>query len=261
MSVPEASVHPTALVDPRARLGEGVRIGPYAVVEADVDLGDGVELGPHVHVASGTRLAEQVKVFTGAALGNIPQDLKYGGEESTLEVGARTVVREFCTLHRGTRASGRTVIGSDCLLMAYVHVAHDCVIGNRCILANLVQLGGHVQLGEWVIIGGNSPVHQFCRIGAHAMVGGGFRVVQDVPPFLRVAGHPLQAVGLNAIGLKRRGFSEETLSILKKTYRLLHRSSLNTSQGVERVRTEIPLIPEVRQWLDFIEHSERGTVR
>lgn len=256
----ETSIHPTAVVDPGARLGSGVAIGPCAVVEEDVELGDGVRVGPHAHIASGTRLGEDVQVFTGAAVGNIPQDLKFAGEETTLEVGPRSVIREFCTLHRGTEDRYETVIGSDCLLMAYVHVAHDCIIGDHCVLANAVQLGGHVVVGEWVIIGGSVPVHQFCRIGDHAMVGGGYRVVQDVPPFLRVAGEPLRPAGINSIGLRRRGFSDEALSVLKKVYRLLFRSGLNTSQAVARIRSELPAIPEVEQMLAFIAASERGLV-
>ncbi|MFO7768401.1 MAG: acyl-ACP--UDP-N-acetylglucosamine O-acyltransferase [bacterium] len=257
---PERSIHPTAAVDHRAVVGSGVEIGPYAVVEEDVTLGDGVRIGPHAHIARGSRLAEEVQVFTGAAVGNVPQDLKFAGEETTLEVGPRTIVREFCTLHRGTDDRSRTVIGADCLLMAYVHVAHDCIIGDHCILANAVQLGGHVVIGDWVIIGGSVPVHQFCRIGDHAMVGGGYRVVQDVPPFLRVAGEPLRPAGINSIGLRRRGFSDEALAELKRVYRLLYRSDLNTSQAVQRIREEVPDTPEVEQMLDFIASSERGMV-
>jgi len=256
----ETSIHPTAVVDPGARLGIGVTIGPCAVVEEDTELGDGVRVGPHAHIAAGTRLGEDVQVFTGAAVGNIPQDLKFAGEETTLEVGPRTIIREFCTLHRGTEDRYETVIGADCLLMAYVHVAHDCIIGDHCVLANAVQLGGHVVVGEWVIIGGSVPVHQFCRIGDHAMVGGGYRVVQDVPPFLRVAGEPLRPAGINSIGLRRRGFSDEALSVLKKVYRFLFRSGLNTSQAVARIRSELPATPEVEQMLAFIAASERGLV-
>ena len=260
MSEAGVVIHPTAVVDDGALLGAGVEMGPYVVVEGNVVLGDGVRLSPHVHVAAGTRLAEGVKVFTGAAVGNIPQDLKFAGEESTLEVGARTVIREFCTLHRGTVDRERTVIGADCLLMAYVHIAHDCVIGDHCILANNVQMGGHVVLGEWVIVGGSVSIHQFCHIGDHAMVGGGFRVVQDVPPYIRVAGEPLRPIGVNSIGLKRRGFEDEAISVLKKAYRFLFRSGLNRSNAIERIEAELPQTPEIHNLLEFVEHSERGLI-
>lgn len=260
MSGVSVEIHATAVVSDEAELGVGVRIGPYAVVESDVVLGDRVEIGPHAHIAHGARLAEEVRVFTSASVSHIPQDLKFAGEKTTLEVGPRTIIREFCTLHRGTEDLWKTVIGADCLLMNYVHVAHDCVVGDHCVLANAVQLGGHVEVGEWAIIGGSVPVHQFCRVGDHAMVGGGYRVVQDVPPYLRVAGEPLRPVGLNSIGLRRRGFDEETLSTLKKAYRILFRSRLNTSKAIARVREELPDIPETRRLLAFIEASERGIV-
>jgi len=253
-------IHPTAVVDGEARLGTGVEIGPFTLVEGDVELGDNVILGPHVHVAPGSRLGDDVQVFTGAAIGNIPQDLKFAGEESTLVVGPRTVIREFCTLHRGTVDRRTTQIGADCLLMAYVHVAHDCVVGDHCVLANSLQMGGHVFLGEWVIIGGNSAVHQFCHVGDHAMVGGGFRVVQDVPPYIRVAGEPLKPAGINSVGLQRRGFDSEAISILKKAYRFLFRSGLNRTNAIEKIQNELPQTPEILNLLNFIENSERGLI-
>ncbi len=260
MSTGSVNIHPTALVEDGAELGAGVEIGPFAFVEHDVVLGDRVRIGPHSHIAAGSRLAEEVVVFTGAAVGNIPQDLKFGGEESTLEVGPRTVVREFCTLHRGTEESGTTVIGADCLLMAYVHVAHDCVLGDHCILANAVQVGGHVVLGDHVIIGGSTPVHQFCHVGDHAMIGGGFRIVQDVPPFILAAGEPLKPSGVNSIGLKRRGFSDDGIRNIKKAYRLLFRSGLNRTNALERIREELPGTPEIKTLVSFIERSERGLI-
>ncbi len=260
MSSDPVIIHPTALVEEGAELGVGVEIGPFAFVERDVVLGDRVRIGPHSHVAAGSRLAEDVVIFTGAAVGNIPQDLKYAGEESTLEIGPRTIVREFCTLHRGTEERRTTVIGADCLLMAYVHVAHDCVVGDHCILANAVQVGGHVTLGDHVIIGGSTPVHQFCQVGDHAMVGGGFRIVQDVPPFIRAAGEPLRPSGVNSIGLKRRGYSDEAIINLKKAYRLLFRSGLTRTNALKRIRDELPDSPEIETLTSFIERSERGLI-
>ncbi len=253
-------IHPTAVVAEGAQLGTGISIGPYAVVGADVVIGDRVEVGPHAHIADGARLAEDVKVFMSASVSEIPQDMKFAGEETTLEIGPRTIIREFCTLHRGTDDCWKTVVGADCLLMNYVHIAHDCVIGDHTILANAVQVGGHVKIGEWVIIGGSTPVHQFCRVGDHAMVGGGFRIVQDVPPYLRVAGEPLRPAGLNSIGLGRRGFSDDALATLKRAYRILFRSNLNMSQAITHVREELPDTPEVEYLLEFIETSERGIV-
>jgi len=253
-------IHPTALVEEGAELGPGTVIGPFAYVERKVVMGARVRIGPHAHVAARSRLADDVAVFTGAAVGNIPQDLKFAGEDSILEVGPRTVIREFCTLHRGTVDKGATIIGAECLLMAYAHVAHDCVIGDHTILANAVQVGGHVILGEHVIIGGSTPVHQFCKVGDHAMIGGGFRIVQDVPPFIRAAGEPLRPSGVNSVGLKRRGYSNEAIAVLKRAYRILFRSNLSRRNALHRIREELPDTPEIGVLTSFIEQSERGLI-
>jgi len=253
-------IHPTALVEEGAELGPGVEIGPFAYVEQGAVLGARVTIGPHAHVAAGSRLAEEVVVFTGAAVGNIPQDLKFDDEDSTLEIGPRTVVREFCTLHRGTVDKGATIIGADCLLMAYVHIAHDCVVGDHTILANAVQVGGHVTLGDHVIIGGSTPVHQFCQVGDHAMIGGGFRIVQDVPPFIRAAGEPLRPSGVNSVGLKRRGYSDEAVATLKKAYRILFRSGLSRTNALQRIGEELPATPEIEVLVSFIKGSARGLI-
>ena len=217
-------IHPSAVVDSGAELGDDVTIGPHAIVENNVVIGDGSEIGAGAVVASGTRLGEQVRLFSYAVAGTVPQDLKFAGEETVLEIGDRTVVREFVTMNRGTHMTGRTSVGSDCLLMAYSHVAHDCSVGNHCILANSATLAGHVTLEDWVIIGGLVPIHQFVKIGCHAMIGGGWRVPKDVPPYVTAAGDPLKPVDLNKIGLQRRGFSDEALSSLKKAYKTLFRS-------------------------------------
>jgi UDP-N-acetylglucosamine acyltransferase len=193
-------------------------------------------------------------------LGSIPQDLKFAGEETTLEIGERTMIREFATLNRGTKDHWKTVVGSDCLLMAYSHVAHDCAVGNHCILANAVNLAGHVVIEEWASIGGMTPVHQFARVGQHSFVGGGCRVVKDVPPYILAMGEPLKFGGLNSVGLSRRGFSEETMTALKRVYKLLYKSKLNVSQAVARIREECEMTPEVLNVLAFIEKSERGII-
>ncbi|MBT8488146.1 MAG: acyl-ACP--UDP-N-acetylglucosamine O-acyltransferase, partial [Gemmatimonadetes bacterium] len=193
-----------------------------------------------------------------AVLGTDPQDLKYQGERAPLEIGDRTVIREFATLNRGTAASGRTIVGSDCLLMAYSHVAHDCVLGNHVILANAVNMAGHVIIEDWVIVGGLTPIHQFVRIGAHAFVGGGSRVAQDVPPYCRAAGNPPKLYGLNSVGLERRGLSQEVRSALKKAYRMLFQGDVNLTQALERAESEVNSTPEVRHLIQFIRASERG---
>jgi UDP-N-acetylglucosamine acyltransferase len=253
-------IHPTAIVDPQAELETGVAVGPYSVIESNVRIGKNCRVGPHVHVASGTRIGAECRIFTGAALGNPPQDLKFGGEETTLEIGERTTIREFVTLNRGTKEHWKTVIGSDCLLMAYSHVAHDCMVGNHCILANSVNLAGHVVIEDWASLGGMVPVHQFVRVGQHCFIGGGYRVPKDVPPYILAMGEPLTFGGLNAVGLSRRGFTEEAMTILKRAYKLLYKSKLNVSQAVQRIHEECAPTPEVQNVLAFIEQSERGII-
>jgi UDP-N-acetylglucosamine acyltransferase len=253
-------VHATAIVDPGAELGRGVVIGPYSIVGDGVVIGDGTIVGPHVLIERDTLLGKDCNIAKGAVLGTDPQDLKYAGERSILELGDRTVVREYATLNRGTAASGRTVVGNDCLLMAYTHVAHDCEIGNHVVLANAVNMGGHVVLEDWVVIGGMCGVHQFVRIGAHAFIGGASRITQDVAPYVRCVGNPPQLYGLNSVGLDRRGVAPEVRAALKAAYRLLFQSGLNLSQGMARVELEVEQLPEVRHLLAFIRRSQRGII-
>ncbi|MFC1693517.1 acyl-ACP--UDP-N-acetylglucosamine O-acyltransferase [Candidatus Latescibacterota bacterium] len=253
-------IHPAAIVDPGADIGSDVVIGPYAVIEDNVVIGSGSVIKAGAHIACGSRLGEEVQVFSYAVVGTIPQDLKFGGEDTALEVGSRTVIREFATMNRGTEATGKTVVGSDCLFMAYSHVAHDCIVGNHCILANSATLAGHVTLEDWVIIGGLVPIHQFVRIGCHAMIGGGWRVSKDVPPYVTAAGNPLRPVDINKIGLKRRDFSDETLSQLKKAYKLLFRSKTDLKRSLESLGSLGDLGPEVEHLKRFIQSSERGVI-
>lgn len=257
----ETAVHPSAIVDADAQLGQGIVVGPWAFVGPGVEVGDGTEIGARVLIERDTVVGEDCRLFTGAVLGTDPQDLKYQGEPTVLEVGDRTVIREYATLNRGTTASGRTAVGSDCLIMAYAHVAHDCELGNHVILANAVNMAGHVLIEDWVIVGGITPIHQFVRIGAHAFVGGGSRVSQDVPPYCRAAGNPPSLFGLNSVGLERRGFTEEVRGALKKTYRILFQAKLNVAQAVARVESEVPPLPEVLHLLSFVRDSERGVTR
>lgn len=254
----ETSIHATAIVDPDATIGEGVVVGPWALIGPGVEIGDGTEVGPRVLIERDTTIGEDCIIANGAVLGTNPQDLKYKGEPTRLEIGDRTIIREFATLNRGTSASGRTTVGSDCLLMAYTHVAHDCEIGNHVILANSVNMAGHVLLEDWVIVGGVTPIHQFVRIGAHAFVGGGSRVPQDVPPYCRAAGNPPRLFGLNTVGLERRGFADDVRKALKRAYRLLFKSDVNLSKALDRAEDEIQGVPEVRHLIEFIRASERG---
>lgn len=254
----ETRVHPTALIDPGAELGSGVEVGPYSVIGPGVKIGSGTTLAAHVLVERDTTVGEECRIYKGAVLGTDPQDLKFKGEHTVLEVGDRTVIREYATLNRGTSASGRTAVGSDCLLMAYVHVAHDCELGNHVILANSVNMAGHVVIEDWATVGGITPIHQFVRIGAHAFVGGGSRIPQDIPPYCRAAGNPPKLYGLNSVGLERRGFSSDVRKKLKQAYRAVFQSGLNVSHGVSRAEESVEQIPEVRHFLQFIADSDRG---
>lgn len=254
------TIHPTALVDARADIAENVTIGPFAIIEANVQIGAGCEIRPYVHLAAGTRLGQNCRVFTGAVIGTVPQDLKFGGEETTVHIGDRTTIREYATINRGTKDHWETRVGSDCLIMSYAHIAHDCVIGNHCILANAVNLAGHVVIEDWASIGGMVPIHQFVRIGRHSFIGGGYRVAKDVPPYILAVNEPLTYAGLNAIGLRRRGFSEEQLLALKRAYKIIFKSNLNVSQAVQHLRAVGELTEEVKTVLEFIEKSERGII-
>lgn len=257
-----AAIHKTAIVHPAAQLGEGVQVGPYSIIEGNTEIGDRAEIHSHVLIASGARIGKECRIFNGAVVSTVPQDLKFKGEDSMLSIGDRTTIREYATLNRGTSdAGGATRIGSDCLIMAYTHVAHDCHIGNRVILANAVNLAGHVVIEDYASIGGLVPVHQFTRIGQHAFIGGGYRVAQDVPPYILAAGEPLRFNGLNAVGLKRRNFTEHAISQLKKAYRLLFRSGKNVTQALQAIRDEMEITPEVQQVIQFYESSERGVIR
>jgi len=254
------NIHPTAIVSGKAKLGCNIIVSPYAIIEDDVEIGDDCSIGPHAVIYSGARIGNRVKIHQSASIAHVPQDLKFGNEESFFYVGDDTVVHEFTTLHRGTKETGFSRVGKNCLLMAYSHVAHDTTVGDNCILANGVQIAGHVSIEDWVIIGGMTPVHQFCNVGQHAMVGGGFRVTQDVPPFILTAGEPLKFSGLNIIGLRRRGFSNEDILVLKKAYNYLYDNSLNISQAKKIIKEELSGNIFVQKVLEFLEKSKRGLI-
>ncbi len=252
------TIHPSALVDPTAVVGEGVEIGPFAIIGPNVTIGDRCQIGPRATLERNVRLAGGVVVGTGSILGGDPQDLKYKGEETWVDIGADTVIREYSTINRGTSASGVTTVGSRCFIMSYVHVAHDCHVGDQVIIANGTQFAGHVTVRDRAILSGLVAIHQFVTIGALAFVGGCSRVNQDIPPFVKAVGNPVELYGLNSVGLQRAGLSEETVRALKRVYRLFFNSDLNLSQAAERVRAELPDLPEVRQFLDFVGRSNRG---
>lgn len=251
-------IHASAVIHEDAELALDVVVGPGAVIGPGVVVGAGTSVGSNALIERDTIVGENCTIAHGAVLGTDPQDLKFGGEETQLVVGDRTVIREYATLNRGTEASGRTVVGSDCLIMAYTHVAHDCEIGDHVVLANAVNMGGHVTIGDWAIVGGMTPIHQFVRIGPHAFVGGASRVHKDVPPYVRAAGNPMEMSGLNSVGLRRRGFKEGVRRELKRAYRLVYSSDLNLSQALERARDELEPLPEVEDFLAFFEESQRG---
>ena len=254
-------VHATAIVDPTAHLDPGVVVGPYTVIEDDVVVAEGTRLESHVRLGRGTRLGRDNRISHGAVLGTEPQDVTYRNEPTLLEVGDRNIIREYATLHRGTAHSGKTVLGSDCFIMAYAHVAHDCRIGNHVVLANSVNMAGHVTMEDWVVVGGLVPIHQFVRVGCHAMIGGGFRVPQDVCPYALLGGYPLKTVGLNVVGLRRRGFTSAQMGPLKAAFRILFQSELNTSHALERIQADVELTAEVTHLLDFVRASQRGIVK
>jgi UDP-N-acetylglucosamine acyltransferase len=255
------NIHPTAIVDPKAELGKDVSIGPYTIINEGVRIGDNVQIGSNVLIDSGAIIGRNCKIHHGAVLATPPQDLKFGGEKTFLEIGENTVIREYATINRGTRHRGKVTVGSNCFIMMYAHIAHDCIIGNNVILANSVNIAGHVEVEDYAIIGGVVPVHQFTRIGAHSIIGGGFRVPKDVPPYILAGGYPLRYMGLNIIGLKRRNFSADTILNLKKACRILFQSQYNTTQAVEKIKSEIDPLPEIKHLLEFIEKSERGIIK
>jgi UDP-N-acetylglucosamine acyltransferase len=252
-------VHPTALVDPGARLGADVEVGPWAIVGPGCEVGDGCVIAARATLERNVRLGRNVRVGSSTILGGDPQDLKFRGEETWVEVGDDTVIREFTHVNRGTTQSYRTTIGRGAFVMSYVHLAHDCHVGDGVILVNNSQLAGHVTVEEKAIVAGLTAVHQFVRIGRHAFVGGCSRVVKDVPPFVKAVGNPVKLFGLNTLGLQRSGFDDATLAELKRAYRLLFRSDLPLTAAVQRGRAELDVArPSVQALLDFVAESDRG---
>ncbi|HXV40277.1 MAG TPA: acyl-ACP--UDP-N-acetylglucosamine O-acyltransferase [Steroidobacteraceae bacterium] len=255
-------IDPRAIVAPDAEIAEGVQIGAFSVIGAGVRIGAGTWVGPHAVINGPTTLGRDNKVFQFASVGDAPQDKKYQGEPTRLEVGDRNVFREFCSINRGT-VGGRAVtrIGSDCLFMAYSHVAHDCIVGDNCILSNCTALAGHVELGDWVILSGYAGIHQFCKVGAHAFLANNAAVTRDVPPYLLVAGSPAEPKGVNSEGLKRRGFDAAQIANIKSAYRLFYRSGLKLAEAQERLAELAATQPELQPFVEFLGASERSIIR
>lgn len=252
---------PLAYVHPDAKIADNVVIEPFVSIDHDVVIGEGTRIGSGVTILPGTRIGKNCNIFPGAVIGAVPQDLKFKGEYTTVEIGDNNTIREFVTINRGTSARGKTVIGNNNLIMAYVHVAHDCIVGNQIILVNSTQLAGEVIIDDWAIIGGMTAIHQFCHIGSHVMISGGSLVGKDVPPYIKAGRNPLSYVGINSIGLRRRSFSNEKIREIQDIYRYIYQKGFNTTQAVEIIEAEMAASPERDEILLFVKDSKRGIIR
>ena len=254
-------IHPHTYIHPNAKLATNVKVDPFTVIHHNVEIGEGTWIGSNVTIMEGARVGRNCRIFPGAVISAIPQDLKFEGEESLVEIGDNTTIREFVTINRGTKDRGKTTIGNNCLLQAYSHIAHDCSIGNNCIITNNTQMAGHVVMGDWAILGGMCAVHQFVKIGAHSYIGGGSLVGKDVPPYIKAARQPLSYAGVNSIGLKRRGFTVDKINHILDIYRILYNKGLNTSQAIEILEEEFPATDERDEIVTFIRESGRGIIK
>ncbi|NLY24711.1 MAG: acyl-ACP--UDP-N-acetylglucosamine O-acyltransferase [Bacteroidales bacterium] len=255
------SVSSMAFVHPEARLGDNVIVEPFAYIDSNTEIGDGTRVMTQATILYGARIGKNCTIFPHAAIAGIPQDLKFQGEDTTAIIGDNTIIRECATVNRGTSSKGFTRVGDDCLIMAYSHVAHDCVLGNHVILGNTTQLAGEIEIDDYAIISGGSLAHQFSKIGAHVMIQGGSRISKDIPPFVMVGREPITYVGLNIVGLKRRGFSRDRINSIQEVYRYLYMSGYNISQAVERIEQELPVTDDRELILNFIRSSSRGIIR
>ena len=254
-------ISPLAHIHPDAQLGKDVIIDPFAVIEDDVIIGDGTHVMSHAVIMKNVRIGKSCQVFPGAVIGAVPQDLKFEGEKTTVEIGDNTTIRECVTVNRGTKDKWKTVVGNNCLLMAYSHIAHDCCLGDHVIIANSVQLAGHVVIGDYAIIGGNAAAIQFSKIGAHTYIAGGTEVIKDVPPYIKAGRTPLSYVGINSVGLQRRGFSSEKINGITEIYRNIYLRGLNISQATQFIEKELPESKEKTEILEFIKDSKRGILK
>src|SRR5665213_120895 len=254
-------ISPLAHIHPNATIGKDVIVDPFAVIEGEVKIGDGTHVMAHAVIMKNTIVGKSCNIFPGAVLGAIPQDLKFDGEETFVEIGDNTTIRECVTVNRGTKDKWKTKVGSNCLLMAYCHIAHDCILGDNVIIANSVQLAGHVEIGEWAIIGGMAAAIQFSKIGAHTYIAGGTEVIKDVPPYIKAGRAPLSYVGVNSIGLQRRGFTPEKINNILEIYRNIYMRGLNTTQATDFIEKEFPETEEKTEILNFIRESKRGILK
>ena len=252
---------PLSYIHPQAKIADNVVIEPFTTISKNVIIDRGTWIGSHVTILEGARIGKNCKIHPGAVISGVPQDLKFNGEETTVEIGNNTTIREFVTISRGTNDRQKTIVGDNCLLMAYVHIAHDCIVGNNCIIANAVQLAGHVIVDDYVIIGGSSAVHQFAKLGAHSMISGGSLVRKDVPPFTKAAREPLSYCGINSIGLRRRGFSNEKIAEIQEIYRRIFLRGLNNSEALDRIELDLEPSKERDHIINFIRNSDRGIMK
>ncbi|MDD2799013.1 MAG: acyl-ACP--UDP-N-acetylglucosamine O-acyltransferase [Bacteroidales bacterium] len=254
-------IHPLAYTHPEAKIGASVSIDPFSFIGKNVEIGEGTTIAANVTILEGSRIGKNCKIFSGAVIGAIPQDLKFRGEESLAIIGDNTTIRECVTVNRGTASKGKTIVGNNCLIMAYCHIAHDSIVGNNVIIGNSTQLAGEVEIDDFAILSAAILVHQFTRIGSHVMIQGGSKINKDVPPYITAGREPLSYAGLNAIGLRRRGFSSETINAIQETYRLVYLSKLNTSDALEKINAEIPESSERDEIVRFISESQRGIIK
>lgn len=254
-------IQPLAYIHPEAQIAQNVVIEPFAIIHKDVEIGEGTWIGSHAVINEGARIGRNCRIFPGAVISSVPQDLKFHNEYTLTFVGDYTTIREYATISRGTEEHWKTEIGAHCLIMAYAHIAHDCRIGDHCIITNNVQMAGHVHMGDWAIIGGSSSVLQFSRIGAHAMISGGSLVRKDVPPYTKAAREPLSYTGINSIGLRRRGYENEQINQIQEVYRYLYLRGFNNAEALTRIELELPPSTERDDILNFIRSSERGIMR
>ena len=252
---------PLAFIHTNSKIARNVVIEPFVTIEKDVEIGSGTWIGSNVTIMEGARIGKNCRIFPGAVISAIPQDLKFEGEKSLTIIGDDCTIRECATINRGTSASGKTIVGNNCLIMAYAHIAHDCVIGNNCVIVNSVALGGHVTIGDYAIIGGLSAIHQFVSVGKHAMVSGGSLVRKDVPPYIKAAREPLSFVGINSIGLRRRGFSDDKIKEIQAIFRILFQNNNNNTQALLKIETELNASPERDEIISFVQNSGRGIMK
>lgn len=252
---------PLAFIHTDSKIARNVVIEPFVTIEKDVEIGSGTWIGSNVTIMEGARIGKNCRIFPGAVISAIPQDLKFEGEKSLTIIGDDCTIRECATINRGTSASGKTIVGNNCLIMAYAHIAHDCVIGDNCVIVNSVALGGHVTIGDYAIIGGLSAIHQFVSVGKHAMVSGGSLVRKDVPPYIKAAREPLSFVGINSIGLRRRGFSADKIKEIQAIFRILFQNNNNNTQALLKIETELNASPERDEIISFVQNSGRGIMK